>query len=139
MGDYPSELVLEQIREYDCITEPIGPYLDLITSEWWHPDIGIHRDDSTLYLSTLGWSGNEEIIGAMEQNFSFWSLAWMKSERGGHYTFTLEPFKKMKQNQAKAIGYVSESVARDWLAYSHRCPTWVEYASIVARKYASQE
>lgn len=92
LGDYPSELVLEQIRKYDCIAGPLGPYLDMIESDWWNPMLGYHLDDDTLVLSTLGWRGNEEIIEAMGQNFSFWSLAWMKTERGGHYTFTLEPF-----------------------------------------------
>jgi len=38
-------------------------------------------------VSTGGWSGNEELIGAMRMNFILWSQWWWSSRRGGHYVF----------------------------------------------------
>lgn len=40
-------------------------------------------------LATGGWSGNESLIGALQENFVFWSLCWQMSERGGLYVFRI--------------------------------------------------
>ena len=68
-------------------------------SIWWHPEYGVvlrraYRRQSTdrvwrLRLHTLGWSGNEEIIGALKENMMFWQLTWEESKRGGHYKFDI--------------------------------------------------
>ena len=39
------------------------------------------------YVSTGGWSGHEDIITSMMNNWNFWTLAWDSSRRGGHYEF----------------------------------------------------
>ena len=41
----------------------------------------------TWYVSTGGWSGHEEIIGILQENYVFWGFAWYSSRRGGHYEF----------------------------------------------------
>lgn len=41
--------------------------------------------------STWGWSGNEEIIGALEGSW-FWMLFWRSHRRGGHYQFEIAPY-----------------------------------------------
>ena len=38
-------------------------------------------------ISTGGWSGNEEILGAMRRNILLWRLTWEMARRGGHYRF----------------------------------------------------
>jgi hypothetical protein len=43
-------------------------------------------------ISTAGWSGNEEIIRAMQNNEMMWHLNWVQSRRGGHYIFELKEF-----------------------------------------------
>lgn len=46
------------------------------------------------HAATGGWSGNESIICAMQDNKSMlWTLTWVQSRRGGHHTFELKEFK----------------------------------------------
>lgn len=40
-------------------------------------------------FATGGWSGNETLICALQNNFVFWSLCWLKSERGGLHVFEI--------------------------------------------------
>jgi hypothetical protein len=95
MSDYPSEEVLKIIREWDCVKQGIKSLINLIEGEWKYADDGYFKKTrKRLYLHTAGWSGNEYIISALRENFIFWSLCWMKSERGGHYTFEIKEIKK---------------------------------------------
>ncbi len=50
----------------------------------------VHR----YYISTAGWSGNESIIRAMQNNSMMWYLNWVQSRRGGHYIFELKEFEE---------------------------------------------
>lgn len=38
-------------------------------------------------MSTGGWSGNEDVIDALSENWLFWSRCWVSNQRGGHYVF----------------------------------------------------
>ena len=62
----------------------IWTYKNYISKKW--------KNNTTmiLSLSTAGWSGNEEIIDALEKNQFFWLMFWTKSERGGRYTFEID-------------------------------------------------
>lgn len=64
--------------------------MDYIEERWWAGDAGyFRRGRKYLYLSTAGWSGNEEIIGALMKNTMFWMCCWVSSKRGGHYVFEI--------------------------------------------------
>lgn len=84
MNDYPTQEQLDKIERWK------GSYLELMAyvRQLWHLDgYGFRESDSKFHLSTGGWSGNEEIIMALERNLVFWGLFWLLSRRGGHYVF----------------------------------------------------
>jgi hypothetical protein len=57
---------------------------------YWPDDLYWDEDPpGTFHVSTGGWSGNEEIIGAMQDNFICWTQCWKNHSRGGHYIFEL--------------------------------------------------
>jgi hypothetical protein len=49
-------------------------------------------------FATAGWSGNEDLIEALERNTPFWMMFWYQSTRGGGYVFKIRP---------DQVGYVS--------------------------------
>lgn len=73
---YPPEEFLEQLRNDPChdfhaLMATIKPYWEF--SEWvWKQEGDIY------YISTYGWSGNEEIIHALRENTMFYPLFWMR-------------------------------------------------------------
>ncbi len=97
---YPTDAELKKIKNWDY---ELGfkSLVDYIESIWWMPDWGFKlykgRDHLfknkrviKLQLHTGGWSGNEEIIGALQQNFMFWSLSFYKHIAGGHFWFEIK-------------------------------------------------
>lgn len=88
---YPTPETLELIKTWPPNKES---YLDLmrgIKSIWAHAENGYwtytHKKNHTYNLSTAGWSGNEDIIDALQANKVFWACCWESSRRGGHYVF----------------------------------------------------
>lgn len=89
LGDdgYPSDVELARIEHW--------PYDDLsglfayIAERWTYRDLwqirGAKRD--RISCSTGGWSGNEDLISALQSNLMAWALTWSESRRGGHYKF----------------------------------------------------
>jgi hypothetical protein len=83
---YPEEDELEKIRTWNC--QDLHGLMQYVHGRWMFADSGYFKqEDDVYYLSTAGWSGNEEIIGAMKQNYVWWSLFWEQSNRGGHHIF----------------------------------------------------
>jgi len=96
MTEYPTEEELKTIREWDMVgiaALDMLRFLDYIKDLWWMPDWGFHLKGKRvlrLELHTGGWSGNEDIIEALQSNFMFWAMYWQQSRRGGHYKFRME-------------------------------------------------
>lgn len=99
-GDgYPRVEVAEAIKNWeitkfeDCIT-----LLEYVGDVWKYKDWGWERDGNEYHISTGGWSGNEELMAALEQNWMFWNMCWVQSRRGGHYIFEVHPaIEKVKE------------------------------------------
>ena len=97
-GGYPSEEYLAWIEGFDF--SDVGlflPFAEAICCHWHFDDWGarmmrMYGGKRTMYLSTGGWSGNEDIIYSLRKTF-WWSWCWVSSKRGGHYRFEI-PVKK---------------------------------------------
>lgn len=93
---YPTEEELNQIRDWSI--EDFSGMMRFIKELWAYTDWGWHESNEADWLrkervnrvyriSTAGWSGNEDIISAMQENTMVWFLNWWQSRRGGHYVF----------------------------------------------------
>jgi hypothetical protein len=98
-GDgYPTDEALQRLRDWplkDC-----DGALDFVRELWSDygtasPTISAHEGyvlhaepgDRYLRLATGGWSGNEDLIAAMQRNEMAWLMTWRLSARGGLYIF----------------------------------------------------
>ena len=84
---YPTNEELMKVRNWDVVNTSLNKYMEYIKSIWQYPEY-IRLDSYKWHVSTCGWSGNEEIMGAMKENTMFWMLYWEQSRRGGHYIFS---------------------------------------------------
>ncbi len=85
---YPTDETLETIKVWAY------PFCGLITyvRKAWHSNGVIRQEaDGCTAFVTGGWSGNEELLGALKANHSFWSMYWESSHVGGKVCFRL-PF-----------------------------------------------
>ncbi len=89
---YPTDEFLEWIRSYDTITGDSMEFILTILDEWYHGDYGwkiqrAYKGERKVFISTCGWSGNEEMIAALRDNFMFWAVHYFSHQTGGHYIF----------------------------------------------------
>lgn len=99
MQDYPTEEQLEYIRKFDILKEHPVKLAKYVQEIWhWGEDYcrlyeGKNKISDTAYwkleLHTGGWSGNEEIVYALRENWMFWNVCWFAHHRGGHYYFEI--------------------------------------------------
>lgn len=54
-----------------------------IEQRWAHKQWGWHALDNLLSISTGGWSGNEDLVFALQDNRPAWAITWRQSRRGG--------------------------------------------------------
>ena len=90
--DYPTEEQLAFIQEYPTYISDWHLLMSYVQLLWWGGKDYCYRTDNTWTLITCGWSGNEEIIAALQRNYVFWMVYWKQSNRGGKYIF--EPLNK---------------------------------------------
>lgn len=101
---YPTAEEIQSIKTWD-VADPRG-WLEFVKSCWWAADWGWTIGEEQIApadfhhgavarrrhdVSTGGWSGNEEIIGAMMENHFLWGQVWESTRRGGHYVFLVTP------------------------------------------------
>jgi hypothetical protein len=94
---YPTEETLKIIAEWDCVGKDNQINLLKYVQKCWRYDNFFTVEEGTVdmyhtnvlryNISTGGWSGNESLISALEENHLFWALCWVQSRRGGHYIF----------------------------------------------------
>lgn len=87
--EYPLKDELDKVEDWDGTAVGLIEYLKQL---WWCPEWGFKLTGKRvlkLELHTAGWSGNESIIYALQENW-FWPIFWQKSRRGGHYYFKIE-------------------------------------------------
>lgn len=68
---------------------------------WEFVERGWEQDGDIYILITSGWSGNEDLIGAMQENFLFWSFHWESSTRGGKHVFFPLTWENMEKWEKK--------------------------------------
>ncbi len=67
-----------------------GDLAAFVCEAWKYPERAVYdKAKATLFLSTGGWSGNESIVGALQENAIFWAVCWYEARRGGYYEFHL--------------------------------------------------
>jgi hypothetical protein len=97
---YPTASELRRIKTWPIKTdEDVEALMTFVETIWHFADWGWRRASRRrrqykqgslrrrYSLSTGGWSGNEDIITALQANWMFWIMAWESSRRGGHYVF----------------------------------------------------
>lgn len=83
---YPTEIELDTIRMWAY--NDLHGLMEYIKPRWQYAESGYWTEQSGEYhLSTAGWSGNEDIIAAMQDNRAWWMMYWQSTTRGGHYVF----------------------------------------------------
>ena len=94
---YPTEEALIEIENWSY-NDPKG-WFKFIENIWHLRSWGWSEvrkayldspDKIEYHISTAGWSGNEDIIRAMQENNILWSDTWVQTRRGGHYIFEIK-------------------------------------------------
>jgi hypothetical protein len=90
---YPTEETLDVIRKWEYNSERgFADLLAYVRGAWKYGDEYVKGSYGGEFvykyeMHTFGWSGNEDLIGALKDNTLFWALCWQESRRGGHYKF----------------------------------------------------
>ena len=89
MSNYPDSADIRKIKKWKT-TNGWRDLIDFVEGAVWLRDYGrFRRNNRHVRIATGGWSGNEEIVGALSDNLVFWATCWLKSERGGLHVFRL--------------------------------------------------
>jgi len=86
-NEYPTEETLKAIKEWN---HPFDGFEEFLT-EAFNGYGRVWREKGLLNIATGGWSGNEDMIGALQDNFIFWTIHWEASRRGGLFQFKTIP------------------------------------------------
>jgi len=92
---YPTDETLDAITSWDAAHDSRG-LVEFVAEAWHWPDYFI-IDGFHVEAHTGGWSGNESLISALQDNTVFWLFCWSESRRGGHFVFELPDKDGMRQ------------------------------------------
>jgi len=81
---YPTDECLDSIRHYEGKWQEL---MENIAPAFHGYGRCEQRDDGVWEVATGGWSGNESIISALQDNYIFWAICWRLSKRGGYFEF----------------------------------------------------
>ena len=102
----PTEEQLAKIRDWHYSDFP--GLMRYIEDEVWIRDMGWFQNTNPMLeevfdqdaddghywaCATGGWSGNEEIIEALQENVMFWACCWCGSMKGGYHEWHVKPLK----------------------------------------------
>ncbi len=98
MDDYPTDEELEKIAAWPT-KDPMG-WVTLVSRLWNYGPPYIRRTQRRWYLSTGGWSGNEDIIGAMRRSY-LWGFSFVSHRRGGHYVLDMTVLRMLRPKKKR--------------------------------------
>jgi hypothetical protein len=92
---YPTEETLNKIKTWNWKNpEDLFKFIQII---WMHPTyFRVDLEKQEYRISTAGWSGNESIMSALQQNKMIHAMCWVQSRRGGHYIYKILPNMEIK-------------------------------------------
>jgi hypothetical protein len=83
---YPTDETLQVIREWPYADG--NALLEYLARVWYYPERAMTDEgDGRVGFATGGWSGNESLIRAAQENRMWWLLHWYSTTRGGWYVF----------------------------------------------------
>ena len=100
MNRNPTEEELGKIKQWDY-QDDFFELAQYVCDLWHFSDWAVYRELTKdeygreyreLRLATAGWSGNESIIDALQENAMFFMLCWQSSHRGGLHIFHIRKF-----------------------------------------------
>ena len=95
---YPTDETLDVISGWPITSNFASGDLLNYVSQAWRYDFISKRGGSGrkrwIGIATSGWSGNESIVRALENNAVFWCLCWFETRRGGGYKLLTSPIKE---------------------------------------------
>ena len=93
---YPTRETIDEIVNWPIKRgSDVKDLLDYVGEAWtYQVPVSTRPHDSfpgrtIIKVATGGWSGNEALISALQENRMFWALAWVSSSRGGAYEFEI--------------------------------------------------
>lgn len=134
-SEYHTEKELKEIQNWDVKDahnlierlRDMWEYKNYFIENWGLDHIHKERPVLMLELHTGGWSGNEDIIEALQKHKLFWMMWWWKTERGGHYYFEIDfsqigfkPVSEFTKENKITRQYVSKAKEKfEWVKISH--------------------
>lgn len=92
---YPGDETLQMITEWP---RPFEGLIDFVIDAW-NLEYGVVREGPSIHKGaeqvvkfiTGGWSGNESLLSALEENMMAYLMLWRLSARGGYHEFVRQP------------------------------------------------